>query len=323
MERLKICILYNQVSDEGIEAIRRIAPGAEVVTPSRDEQETCLADAQVVFGSVPLDQLERARSIRWIHITSAGADRFVRSAIVRERGITLTNSSGCFGVPIAEHVFALMLGLTRRLTLAVRNQSRGEWVRPGPLGELLGNTVGILGLGDIGTEVARRANAFGMRVVAMRRRQGSRPPFVEALYGPEGTDEVVRASDFLVLCLPGTDATREILSRERIESMKPGSYVINIGRGSLIDEPALVAALRSGHLAGAGLDVFAKEPLPEESPLWQMENVLITPHTAGNSPVHPGRTTSLFTRNLERFVKGEPLENVVDLEWGYSFRNIS
>mgnify|MGYP001083384250 CR=1 FL=1 len=128
---------------------------------------------------------------------------------------------------------------------------------------------------------------------------------------------MVREADVLVLCLPGTEATRGILSRERIRSMKRGAYVVNIGRGSLIDEPALIEALASGHLAGAGLDVFAEEPLPSSSPLWHMENVIITPHTAGNSPNHPERTTAIFLRNLERFVRNEPLENVVDLDWGY------
>ncbi len=323
MTRLNLCILYSQVPQEELAAIRALAPQADVACPSREEQDEALADAEIVFGSPSQEQLERARNVRWIHIPTAGADRFVRSDLVRERGITITNSSGCFGIPIAEHVLALMLGLTRKLGVTVRNQARSEWVRPGPLGELFGKTVGILGLGDIGTEVARRAHAFGMQVVAMRRRRGTSPPFVVALYGPEETDKVVQAADFLVLCLPGTEATRGILSRQRIESMKPGSYVINIGRGSLIDEPALVDALRSGRLAGAGLDVFSQEPLPTESPLWKMENVLITPHTSGNSPMHPRRTAAIFLRNLERYLKGEPLENVVDLEWGYSFRSIS
>ena len=314
MSRLRVCLLFGEETRHG-DAIR--AYGVDVVRPPAGEARSALQDADIVVGWPGEEQLEKAERVKWIHLASAGADPAVRSKIVRDRGIIVTNSSGVFGIPIAEHVFGLMLALSRKLHEAVESQREGVWRRPQGPGELYGKTAGILGLGDIGSEVAKRAKAFGMRVVAVKRRPAERPPWVDELYGEDGIDRVVTEADFLILCLPGTGATRRVLSRERIWSMKAGAYVINIGRGSLIDEAALIEALQSGRIQGAGLDVFETEPLPAESPLWRMKNVIISPHYAGLNPHHADRSIAIFCRNLEQYLRGEPMENRVDLDEGY------
>jgi phosphoglycerate dehydrogenase-like enzyme len=177
--------------------------------------------------------------------------------------------------------------------------------------------VGILGLGHIGEAVASRAFALGARVVAVRRTGGSTPRFVEAVYDEAGVDLVVEQADFLVLCLPRTERTEGILSARRIAGMKPGAFVFNIGRGSAIDQDALLRALEDGKLGGAGLDVTHPEPLPAESPLWRLPNVMITPHSSGASPTNDDRRFQIFCRNLELLRRGEPLEKLVDFDAGY------
>ena len=314
---LKICLFFGGFKPEHLDAIRSVAPSAALVPLSPERAVEEMRDAEIAVGWQPLPGLEAARKLRWIHLPDAGADIVMGTPFIRERGIVVTNSSGAFGVPISEHVLAMMLSFVRRLRTFDRAQSQKAWRKGLPVDELYEKTVGILGLGDIGTAVAHRCKAFGMRVLAMKRHAGAKPPFVDELYGPEGIDRIVAEADFLVVCLPGTRETTGLLSRERLAAMRPGSYLINIGRGKVVDEEALIELLRAGRIAGAGLDVFVTEPLPPESPLWEMENVIVTPHTSGTHPRHAERTAAIFCRNLRRYLRGEPLENVIDLELGY------
>jgi phosphoglycerate dehydrogenase-like enzyme len=177
--------------------------------------------------------------------------------------------------------------------------------------------VGVIGLGSIGTEVARRSAALGATVVAVRRRPVEAPAFVSELAGEEGIDRLLPRCDYVVLALPATQRTRQVLSADRIALMKAGAFVVNIGRGALIDQDALIAALADGRLGGAGLDVSTPEPLPPESALWRMPNVIITPHASGSSPTNDDRRFGIFAANLRRFVAGEALENIVDFDEGY------
>ena len=314
MSGLKVCLLFGDETKHG-DAIRTF--GVEVVRPAAGEAASALKDADIVVGWPGEEQLKAAEKVKWIHLGSAGADVAVRSRLVRERGIVVTNSSGVFGIPIAEHVLGLMLALSRKLHEAIQSQVEGVWRRPEGAGELYGKTAGILGLGDIGTEVAKRAKAFGMHTIAVKRRVAAKPEWVDELYGEEGVDLLVQRSDFVILCLPGTNSTQKVLSRERIWAMKPDAFVINIGRGSLIDEEALIEALEVGRIKGAGLDVFGTEPLPAGSPLWKMKNVIISPHYSGANPYHADRSIAIFCRNLEQYLKGTPMENRVDFEHGY------
>lgn len=247
------------------------------------------------------------------------------SPALRERSLRLTNASGVHGTNMAEHVMAWMLMFTRRMHLHLRSQMRGQWIRgsggpPFHPAELADQTLGIVGLGRIGEALAERAKAFAMRVVAVKRspdRRYSRQIAPDALYGPERLNDLLAESDHVCIALPYTPETHHLLDAQRLARMKRTAFLYNIGRGKVVEESALIGALQNGQLAGAGLDVFEQEPLPEESPLWHMENVLITPHVSGNTPRYFDRAAALFAQNLKRYLHDLPLENLYDPERGY------
>jgi len=301
-----------QLQQRHIAQIRAAAPGFEVVTKSyRDVTPEDVAAAEVIFGWPRPEWVAAARNVRWVQLCSAGADGWID---IRPGDLLLTKASGTFGVPIAEWVMGAILMLTRNLHLYRDQQRERVWKQHWNAREIMGSTVGILGLGDIGREVARRAKAFGCRVVGFRRRNLP-VEYVDALLP---LDEVLAEADFLVMALPATKETYHLMNAERLARMKQGAYLINVGRGSTVDEAALVEALRSGHLAGAALDVTEQEPLPPESPLWGMEQVILSPHASGFSPErNADRRTELFCENLRRYLAGEPLLNLVDREAGY------
>lgn len=272
-------------------------------------------------------------AVEWVQFHWAGVDHVDFSRVPPH--VRLTTASGVHAVVLAEHTFALLLALRRRIPLMVFYQARHEWPKnrwslfAAPL--LRGQTMGILGYGSIGREVARLAQAFGMRVLAykrnpeQRRDTGFTLPGVgdpdgsipAAYYGPGRLHEMLGECDVVVNVLPATRETEKLLDAAAFAAMKPGAIFINIGRGKTVDEAALVDALRSGKLAGAGLDVFAQEPLPPQSPLWDLENVIISPHVGGFFPEYDDVCVELFRQNLERFLKGEPLLNEVDRATGY------
>ncbi len=272
-------------------------------------------DAEVILGFRPLrDAAVRARSLRWVHAPGAGVENLCQDVAGTE--IIVTNSH-IHGDVIAEHVFGLILAHTRRHREAFRYQEARRWAHHHLQGEVLaGRTIGILGLGTIGTAVARRAAAFGMRVWGTKRTPAP-VPGVERVWPPDGLDEVLRAADVLVVTLPFTHETRGLLGTRELALLPRGAFVVNVGRGGLIDETALADALRDGRVAGAGLDVFADEPLPESSPLWALPPMIITPHVAGTFPGYMDRIIPLFCENLRRYLAGQPLRNVVDPARGY------
>jgi len=240
---------------------------------------------------------------------------------LRDREIALTNFSGVAAPAIAEHVLALMLAFARGLPALGRRQAAHTWLdnhdETPPTFELAGQTLGIAGLGDIGEELAQRAHALGMRVLATNRDAGAPPPGVERVLPSEDLPTLLDASDHLALCLPLTRSTEHLIGREQLAAMKNSAYLYNVGRGELVDQDALVAALRDGAIAGAGLDVASPEPLPAGSPLWALPNVLITGHTAGQTPLYWERGITLLIDNVRRFLAGEELRNVVDTRAGY------
>jgi phosphoglycerate dehydrogenase-like enzyme len=291
----------------------RIAPTA----PSAAE----LSEADALIGwELDAEMLAAAPKLRWMHAASAGVEHFDLSAIAA-RGVLLTNSRGVFAPNIAEHVLAMMLALTRRLPRLLRAQAEREWrdwETHREVGELHGQSLLIVGLGEIGRAVAERAAAFGMRVSGLRLRpDGSLPPGVSAVFESASLPTVLPEADYVVVTLPGTPRTRGLFDAAAFAAMKPGAVIYNVGRGAVIDTPALIAALASGHLGGAGLDVTEPEPLPADSPLWGMENVLITCHTSGATPHYWTRQGALISDNIGRFQRGEALRNLVDLEAGY------
>ncbi len=284
-----------------------------------------VADARVYMGyGIPAEVPEAAPGLEWVHSGAAGVGGSLGPAML-ERDVLFTNSAGIHAVPISETVLAMILHFARGLDLAVRAQAEGRWSAPAywaadaPVTELAGSTVGIVGYGGIGGEVARRVAALGCRVVAARRGGGGAGEAgpVEVVAGEGGVERVVEQSDYLVLAVPETPLTRGLMNRRRLAAMKPGSVLVNVARGRLVDEEALLEALGSGHLRGAGLDVFHREPLPAGHPFYAHPKVLMTPHVSATTRRFWERETKLIVDNLRRFARGRPLRNLVDKEAGY------
>jgi phosphoglycerate dehydrogenase-like enzyme len=244
----------------------------------------------------------------------------VQQPLLRERNVLLTNLQRTMGPSMAEHVLGLMLALSRHLDYFLKEQQQATWVRQESspqLADLDGKTVLVVGLGGIGTEVARRANALGMRVVATRASGRSGPDFVSYVGLPDELLKLAKDADFVVNCTPLTPQTTGIFNREFFDTLKPGAYFISVGRGRSTVTADLIAALESRRLAGAGLDVVDPEPLPAESPLWHLPNVIITPHVSANTPVSADQRNFVLVENLRRYAAGEPMLSVVELERGY------
>ncbi len=280
-------------------------------------------DAICTYGP-PANLLEVAPNLAWIALSSAGAEIAIARGLVRSDGPIVTTASGVHAVSISEHVFAMMLMWVRGWPELFDLQRAGEWPnRAGwpPLQprELSGSTLGIVGLGAVGRGVARIGRAFGMRVVATHHsaRGGELDPEVDAIYALTDLSKLLGVSDFIVLAAPATGETRHLIGSNELASMKPNAFLVNIARGSLIDEVALCAALESHLIGGAGLDVFEREPLPPESPLWRLPNVILSPHVAGATEKYGARLTDLLIENIGRFRAGEPLRNIVDPSRGY------
>jgi phosphoglycerate dehydrogenase-like enzyme len=277
------------------------------------------ADAEVAFsGNNPRrvrQLLDATPNLRWYHTVSAGVENMPLAELA-ERGIVLTNNSGSYDVQIAEHLMMFVFAASRQLH-RYRDQQRSRVWKDLSHEELRDATIVVYGMGSIGGEVARLASAVGMRVIGVRRKATSREPGIARVVAAEQLAEVAGEADYLAITAPLTAATRGAISREVISRMKPTAWIVNIARGAIVDEDAMVEALRDKRIAGAGLDVFATEPLPPDHPLWTMENVMITPHSSGDSPRANERTLVLFAENLRRYKVGEPLLNRVDYKAGY------
>ncbi len=317
---LRKIVLIDESSDRMLSAVRSAAPTAEiVVAKGKDEIDRAIVDAQVTIGGkLSDDQLHLARELAWHHVPWVGVESIV-SEVMDEMNIVLTNGSGVNSANIAEHVIAMMLAFARQLPRFVRDQDRAawrEWDQAPTFFELGHQRVLCLGTGDIGQEVARRLNAFGCEVIGASR-SGRDVAGFDACISFENLGAELGSADHVVSSLPMTESTKQIFDRDRILAMKQGAYFYNVGRGGTVDQDALIEALESGHLGGAGLDVTEPEPLPADSPLWGMKNVIITSHTSGNSPHALQRMADLTAEQLQRYQSGDELLNVVDLSTGY------
>ena len=262
-----------------------------------------------------------APNLRWIQATSAGIGQFVKRRDYARRmpETILTTASGVHAQPLAEFCLMAMLAFSRGLLQMFDLQHQRRWERFAAT-DLAGRTLAVVGVGAIGREVARMGKALGMRVLGIKRRVADVDPaslHLDALYPPEALPTVLKQAEYLVLIAPHTPETEKMIGAEELALLPGGAVVINVGRGPLIDEPALVEALRSGRLGGAALDVFAREPLPRESPLWTLPNVLVSPHSGSTSDRENSRLTALFCENLRRFLAGQPMLNVFDTAWLY------
>jgi phosphoglycerate dehydrogenase-like enzyme len=339
VERIKV-LCTARFSDQVIDGLKAVSPRLHVT------QETChdadeVAAALKDHGSVevlytfhlPADALELATGLRWLQLHSAGANHILDHPIM-QGDVHITTVSGIHATPIAEYAFASILAHRWRVPLWTHCQREHEWpegrwklyARP----ELRESTLGIIGYGRIGREVGRLGQAFGMRVLALRRSAGSSKKgysientgdpegaIPERFYPADALHEMLAECDYVVVALPLTPATLGFLGEGELRAMKPTAYLVNIARGPIVDEGALVRALREGWIAGAGLDVFEQEPLPSDSPLWDLENALISPHVAGFTPRYDERAAAVFSKNLARYLEGERLLNLVDKSAGY------
>jgi D-2-hydroxyacid dehydrogenase (NADP+) len=277
-----------------VEVVAALDGIAEVVAPRTVGVQGALEGAEVLV-SFRWDDGWIVPGLRWIQSVSAGTDQFPLKAL-REANVVLTSAVGIHDTQVSEHAFGLLLSLTRGIAPSIRNQADRTW-EWSPVVDLAGLTMGVLGLGVIGEAVARRAAAFGMRVIGTKRSVDGYAGAAEKVFAPDETLEVFRQSDVVVITLPDTPETRNLVGPAELQALSDG-YLINVGRGTVVDEPALAAALGDGTLRGAGLDVFAVEPLPPESPLWHLPNTIVSPHLAGASPRYGERLAELFARNL-------------------------
>jgi phosphoglycerate dehydrogenase-like enzyme len=327
-------VIYPAVDEARLKKIEDAAGGLIVVNAADEEAAVqAISDADAFFGKLAPPMLAAATRLRWVQSPTASLEHYLFPELVAH-ACTLTNMRGLFYDVIADHVFGYILCFARNLHLYLRQQMRREWA---PLGgeqartsfasgpgvvsaidrahlHLSDCTLGIVGLGSIGGEIARRGLAFGMRVLAVDPVRTEKPAGVEALWPLDRLAELLAASDFVVIAAPHTPATEGMFDRARIQQMKRSAYLINIGRGVIVKLDDLCAALEAGEIAGAALDVFEQEPLPADHPLWDFENVLITPHIAAASVHIAQRHLDVLLDNIRRFVHGEPLENVVSKE---------
>jgi D-2-hydroxyacid dehydrogenase (NADP+) len=287
----------------------------------RVDQE--IVDTEIaITWSVRPEQIAAAKKLRWIHSPAAAVHQLIFPELVNS-DIILTNAREVHGPVVAEHVIALIFALAKKIPGSVRLQEKHVWGQQilwdelPRVREVAGATVGIIGLGSIGRSVAKSAKSLGMRVIAVREHPEKGSEGADTVFGPAQIDEVFRQADYVVLAVPVTASTEAIANVERLAMMKPDACLINVGRGPLIDEPALAAALREKRIGGSALDVFPKEPLPADSPLWDVPNLLITPHTAALTDKLWERHYTLFSENLRRYLNSQLLLGVVDKRKGY------
>jgi phosphoglycerate dehydrogenase-like enzyme len=328
-------ILAARYRARDLDRIRDAAPGARLIALSVEGlSDAPLEDVEVLLrGWLSADAfdrvLARAPRLRWVHSATTGVERALTPAAL-ERGIVITNARGVFSRPIAEYVLMMILAISRRLPQLLELQRERTW-QPLEGAELRDVTVGIVGLGSIGRAVGALATAFGCRVLATRRRTeagtaAATPDLdgaslgelmLERVMGPEDLPDLLAESDFVVLAAPLTPDTERMIDERTLALMKPGAWLVNVARGRLVDERALVRALREGHIGGAVLDTFVDEPLPASSPFYDLPNVIVTPHTSWSSGRVLDRSVGLFCDNLRCYARGEPLVNVVDPNAGY------
>ena len=320
---MKILVLPGltlpEVKAADLERMAEAGGGATVVVRDFAEADQDIGDADVGLGFIFRRLFRQAHKLRWLHAIASGVDALLFDEF-RDSEVILTSEKGLVGEHLADHAFGLLLMLTRQLATAHglgadcwnhRPEMRAQEI------ELTGATMGLYGFGGTGRAMARRAAAFGMNVIAMDRDPVPASPEVQRVEGPDFFDELLARSDVLAICVPLTPETRNKFNRDAFRAMKDSAFLVNVTRGEVMVEDDLVEALTSGHIRGAALDVAPREPLPADSPLWSMPNVVMTPHTAGASQFRAARNIDRFVRNLKRLRRGEPLEGVIDKQLGY------
>ncbi|HMF90092.1 MAG TPA: D-2-hydroxyacid dehydrogenase [Candidatus Angelobacter sp.] len=306
------------------ERLQKEFPGVRVLQlENYDRVPEEIQDTDIFIGwSLRPEQFNAAKKLKWIHSPAAAVHQLMFPEVIKSN-VRVTNSSPVHGPVVAEHAIAVLLALAKRLPQAMQYQAKRVWAQdklwnehPRPR-EVEGATVAVIGVGGIGSEFIRRAKALGMKTVAVRQNPGKGTAGADEVYSTSQLDQVLARADYVLLSAPVTPATTTLINASRLAKMKPDAYLINVGRGTLVDETALIEALKARRIAGAALDVFEEEPLPEGSPFWSLSNVLITPHTAGVTEGLWERHYRLIAENLRRFCDGQPLKSEVDKQQGY------
>lgn len=315
-------VLCYPVESRHVAQIQAAAPKAELVDAGQERIATEILKADIFCGhaKVPMDwgAVVRGGRLRWIQSSAAGLDHCLVPEVV-ESDITITSASGVLADQVAEHALALILATTRSLNVFFRAQQQREFIRR-PTRDFHHSTVGIVGFGGVGRRIAEVVRSFKTRILATDTFPVDKPDYVEELWPAERLDDLLRAVDVLFLSLPLTPQTRGLIDARALAKLKPGAILINVARGPLVIERDLVDALESGRLSSAAMDVTQEEPLPADSPLWELKNCIITPHVGGQSRLRIDQMTDFFCENLRRYQAGEPLNNLVDKQLGYPRR---
>lgn len=286
--------------------------------PGEDFPVTAISDCEIFFGLIPPAYIPQLPDLQWFQCSFAGINRYLAPDLFSE-DVMFTNASGAYGISIAEYVICGILMLMRKMPQYLDNQAKGFWQSAGEIRSIYGSKATVVGLGDLGQNIARRLKDLGCYVQGVKRAAGSCPAYIDKLFATKDLDQAIANIDILVLCLPETAETIHILNAERIAALSEKTIVVNVGRGSALDEKALETALRAGKLAGAVLDVTAQEPLPQGAPLWTCPNTIITPHTSGDEtlPLNNQLTVDIFLENFANYIAKKPLHHIVDLTRQY------
>lgn len=314
--KILITVPFTQKQKERLQAQM---PGADYTYTTRikatDDQ---IREADIILGNLPVGRLSQAAHLEWLQLNSSGADAYAADGVLAPE-TALTNATGAYGLAISEHLLATTFFLKKKLGKYYRNQKEREWKDEGQVTAIAGSRTLVLGLGSIGGDYARKMALLGSRVIGIRRTKAACPDYLEEIGTFEDIDRFLPEADIVAMALPNTPQTYHIMNEERLLGMKRGSILLNVGRGTAIDQDALVKVLRNGPLAGASIDVTDPEPLPEDHPLWRCENLLLTPHIAGDYHLQEtlDQIVELFIDNLGRYAKGKELRNPVDKKTGY------
>jgi phosphoglycerate dehydrogenase-like enzyme len=320
MQKKKI-VITQDLDQSLITQVKEIVPDWDIIVgKDRDIWQQHLNDAEIIAGwkkGMEVECLSPNSKLKWLQSWSAGVNSLPLD-VLDSRNILVTSANGVHAFPISETIFGLMLGLTRKIHTYVKNQQARKWHHSGMKLEMHEKTIGIIGVGTIGKEVAKIAKAFDMKVIGIRH-SGKQQEFVDEMYNQHHLDEILPSCDYVVVTLPLTKDTHHLFNAKQFDIMKSSAFFINIGRGEIVNEEALIQALQAGNISGAGLDVFEQEPLSTDSPLWSLENVIITPHTSGSTEHYNQRVIeNILIPNLKNYISGiQPSVNLVDFSKGY------
>ena len=315
-----VMLMAAALKPDQLEQVRNALPADWELRVKKNTDVTAedIADVEVIMGNVKPELLKDAGKLKWVQLNSAGADPYYRPGVL-PAGTLLTNSTGAYGISVSEGMIATLFSLFRHLQLYRDQQRDHRWNDLGPVRSVDGSVVLVIGLGDIGGDFARKMKALGCYVIGTRRSKLDKPDYLDEIHLNDELDSLLPRADVVAICVPGVEGTYKMFDAERFSKMKDDSVLINIGRGSVVDTDALCAALDSGKLGGACIDVTDPEPLPADHRLWNYDNVILTPHIAGKFH-HPATLriiTSIMVENIGHYLSGEPLRNQVDLSTGY------